>query len=114
MGIALNYTMFLCTIVNSALTTTIVGVLKGVGSTVRECFEEMRLVRIFFDILRCQWLTSWQSLGFFLLGGVQIHALNVTGLVINTAGGVWYSLAKYYQKRNRLPKLTSDVETHRK
>lgn len=35
MGIALNFTMFLCTIVNSALTTTIVGVLKGVGSTVR-------------------------------------------------------------------------------
>ncbi|KAL8499449.1 hypothetical protein ACS0TY_022422 [Phlomoides rotata] len=34
MSIALNYTMFLCTIVNSALTTTIVGVLKGVVSTV--------------------------------------------------------------------------------
>ncbi|KAB1204449.1 hypothetical protein CJ030_MR8G028155 [Morella rubra] len=34
MGIVLNFTMFLCTIVNSALTTTIVGVLKGVGSTV--------------------------------------------------------------------------------
>jgi hypothetical protein len=34
MGIVLNYTMFWCTIVNSALTTTIVGVLKGVGSTV--------------------------------------------------------------------------------
>lgn len=79
--------MFLCTIVNSALTTTIVGVLKGVGST---------------------------SLGFFLLGGVQIHALNVIGLVINTAGGVWYSLAKYHEKRNKLPKLASDVETHRK
>ncbi|KAE8718919.1 hypothetical protein F3Y22_tig00109987pilonHSYRG00228 [Hibiscus syriacus] len=36
MGIALNYTMFLCTIVNSALTTTIVRVPKGVGSTVSE------------------------------------------------------------------------------
>jgi len=34
MGIVLNFTMFLCTIVNSALTTTIVGVLKGVVSTV--------------------------------------------------------------------------------
>ncbi|KAK4490901.1 hypothetical protein RD792_001617 [Penstemon davidsonii] len=88
MGIVLNYTMFLCTIVNSALTTTIVGVLKGVGST---------------------------TLGFVLLGGVQVHALNVTGLVINTAGGVWYSLAKYQQKkRNKLPKLTSDVEVRSK
>ncbi|KAH9760151.1 UDP-galactose/UDP-glucose transporter 7 [Citrus sinensis] len=61
MGIILNFTMFLCTIVNSALTTTIVGVLKGVGST---------------------------TLGFVVLGGVQVRALNVTGLLINTAGGV--------------------------
>lgn len=86
MGIVLNYTMFLCTIVNSALTTTIVGVLKGVGST---------------------------TLGFVVLGGVQVHALNVFGLVINTAGGVWYSCAKYQQK-NRLPKLMTDVEAHSK
>ncbi|XP_051118982.1 UDP-galactose/UDP-glucose transporter 7 [Andrographis paniculata] len=92
MGIILNYTMFWCTIVNSALTTTIVGVLKGVGST---------------------------TLGFFLLGGVQVHALNVTGLVINTAGGVWYSIAKYHQKKKKqkLPKVAvmPDVEEgHRK
>ncbi|KAJ9184136.1 hypothetical protein P3X46_007907 [Hevea brasiliensis] len=87
MGIVLNYTMFLCTIVNSALTTTIVGVLKGVGST---------------------------TLGFVLLGGVQVHALNVTGLVINTAGGLWYSYAKYQQKKSKPPRLTSDVEAHRK
>lgn len=87
MGIVLNYTMFLCTIVNSALTTTIVGVLKGVGST---------------------------TLGFVLLGGVQVHGLNVIGLVINTAGGVWYSYAKYKQKRKTLRKVISDVEAHHK
>ncbi|KAJ9537511.1 hypothetical protein OSB04_030244 [Centaurea solstitialis] len=62
------------TIVNSALTTTIVGVLKGVGST---------------------------TLGFFILGGVQVHFLNVSGLVINTLGGLWYSLAKYQEKLRR-------------
>ncbi|XP_017420574.1 UDP-galactose/UDP-glucose transporter 7 isoform X2 [Vigna angularis] len=87
MGIVLNFTMFLCTIVNSALTTTIVGVLKGVVST---------------------------TLGFFLLGGVQVHALNVSGLVINTAGGVWYSFAKYQQKRSKSTKLVPDEEAHRK
>lgn len=87
MGIVLNYTMFLCTIVNSALTTTIVGVLKGVGST---------------------------TLGFVVLGGVQVHGLNVTGLVINTAGGLWYSYAKYQQKKSKPPKLESDLEAHSK
>ncbi|XP_050363816.1 UDP-galactose/UDP-glucose transporter 7 [Argentina anserina] len=87
MGIALNFTMFLCTIVNSALTTTIVGVLKGVGST---------------------------TLGFVLLGGVRVHGLNVIGLVINTAGGVWYSYAKYQQKMSKAPKRVSDVETYHK
>ncbi|KAF6158958.1 hypothetical protein GIB67_042039 [Kingdonia uniflora] len=71
MGIVLNYIMFLCTIINSVLTTTIVGVLKGVGST---------------------------TLGFVLLGGVQ--ALNLTGLIINTTGGLWYSYAKFQQRRS--------------
>ncbi|CAN6178996.1 unnamed protein product [Urochloa humidicola] len=85
MGIVLNFTMFWCTIVNSALTTTIVGVLKGVGST---------------------------TLGFVLLGGVEVHALNVTGLVINTFGGVWYSYAKYKQKKKTAWKIQSDVESH--
>lgn len=74
MGIVLNFTMFWCTIANSALTTTIVGVLKGVFTT---------------------------ALGFFVLGGVEVHALNVTGLVINSLGGVWYSYAKYQQKHSK-------------
>ncbi|KAF6149091.1 hypothetical protein GIB67_018669 [Kingdonia uniflora] len=87
MGIVLNYTMFLCTIINSALTTTIVGVLKGVGST---------------------------TLGFVLLGGVQVHALNLSGLIINTAGGLWYSYAKFQQRRNKQRKVLSDAEAHHK
>jgi integral membrane sensor domain MASE1 len=33
-----------------------------------------------------------QTLGFDLLGGVEVLALNVTGLVINTFGGLWYSI----------------------
>ncbi|KAF3782635.1 putative UDP-sugar transporter [Nymphaea thermarum] len=85
MGIVLNFTMFLCTTVNSALTTTIVGVLKGVVST---------------------------TLGFVLLGGVDVHVLNVTGLVINTAGGIWYSYAKYRQKRSIPRKTSVDVESN--
>ncbi|KAF7099943.1 hypothetical protein CFC21_101523 [Triticum aestivum] len=85
MGIVLNYTMFWCTIVNSALTTTIVGVLKGVGST---------------------------TLGFVVLGGVKVHALNVTGLVINTFGGVWYSYAKYTQKKKLPRRVAPDEESH--
>jgi len=55
-----------------------------------------------------------QTLGFFLLGGVQVHALNVSGLVINTAGGVWYSFAKYQQKKSKSTKLVPDEEAHRK
>ncbi|PNG99963.1 UDP-sugar transporter UST74c [Tetrabaena socialis] len=60
--------VILCTQLNSALTTSIVGVLKGVVSSV---------------------------LGFFLLGGVRFHAVNVAGIAINTAGGIWYSGVQY-------------------
>jgi solute carrier family 35 protein len=28
-------------------------------------------------------------LGFFLLGGVEFHTLNVMGIFINTLGGTW-------------------------
>ena len=67
-GVALNFSMFLCTSLNSALTTTIVGTLKGVVAT---------------------------TLGFFLLGGVEMHAVNVAGIVLNATGGAMYSVVKY-------------------
>lgn len=49
-----------------------------------------------------------QVLGFFVLGGVDFYILNVTGLMLNTIGGVWYSFAKY---RQRMLKRAVDVET---
>ncbi|GFR52718.1 hypothetical protein Agub_g15271, partial [Astrephomene gubernaculifera] len=73
MGCLLNFALFLCTVNNSALTTTIVGVLKGV-------------VAVF--------------LGFFLLGGVRFSAVNVAGIALNTAGAIWYSVIKYREKKS--------------
>ncbi|KAG7672886.1 hypothetical protein Ndes2526B_g08358 [Nannochloris sp. 'desiccata'] len=68
-GVALNFSMFLCTLLNSALTTTIVGALKGVIVT---------------------------ALGFFLLGGVKYKsALNIFGIAVNAFGGTLYSVVKY-------------------
>ncbi len=64
-------------------------------------------------------------LGFFLLGGVKFHLLNVSGICLNTAGGTWYTFIKYRQRRDRMneslvaatkhldkvPKLTSRDRT---
>lgn len=71
MGSLLNYSLFLCTITNSALSTTIVGTLRSVVGTI---------------------------LGFFLLGGVKVTPLIIIGVTTNTAGGVWYTMVKYRQK----------------
>lgn len=84
MGCLLNYSIFLCTMNNSALTTTIVGVLKGVLSTV---------------------------LGFFLLGGVKFNLLNVLGISMNTVGGVMYTIVKYKRKALEMKKANGkDLE----
>ena len=37
-------------------------------------------------------------LGFFVLGGVEPHIVNVLGILLNTAGGVWYTVIKYRRK----------------
>ncbi|GAX78815.1 hypothetical protein CEUSTIGMA_g6252.t1 [Chlamydomonas eustigma] len=80
MGCILNYSLFLCTMLNSALTTTIVGVLKSVVAVV---------------------------LGFFLLGGVPYSFVNILGICLNTIGGVWYSLHKYGEKLYCRPLMAS-------
>jgi hypothetical protein len=71
-GCLLNYALFLCVIHNSALTTTIVGVLKGVVAVV---------------------------VGLFLMNNSPISAVNLLGIGFNTCGGMWYTLIKYQQKK---------------
>lgn len=74
LGSLLNYSMFLCTVVNSALTTTIMGHVKNLFSV---------------------------FLGLFLLGGVEITFINSVGLAVNSIGGVWYSYIKYKESQQK-------------
>lgn len=71
LGSLLNYSLFLCTLWNSALTTTVVGAMKALFSSV---------------------------LGFFVFGGVKVTVMVVLGVSMNTIGGIWYAAEKYKQK----------------
>ncbi|XP_045605830.1 uncharacterized protein [Procambarus clarkii] len=78
MGLLLNFSMFLCTMLNSALTTSIVGVSKSVLQT---------------------------FIGFFTFGGVIFDAVNIAGIALNTCGGVLYTYAKYEDQKTRWRKI---------
>lgn len=71
LGAFLNYSIFLCTLVNSPLTLTVSGQIKSVLTVI---------------------------LGFFAFGGVTITPLNAFGITINTVGSCGYSAAKYAEK----------------
>ncbi|XP_072165654.1 uncharacterized protein [Diadema setosum] len=70
-GSVLNYSMFLCTTMNSALTTSIVGVMKGVVTTI---------------------------IGIFTFGGVTLTTFFVLGTSLNITGALWYTYARYVEK----------------
>jgi len=74
LGALLNYSMFLCTTTNSALTTAIAGQLKNI-------------VSIFF--------------GLFLLGGMETNFVNILGLILNSIGAVAYSVVKYNEGKSK-------------
>lgn len=40
-------------------------------------------------------------LGLFLLGGINITFTNTLGLVVNSVGGVWYSVIKYKESQQK-------------
>eukprot|EP00462_Mataza_sp_D1_P026605 CAMPEP_0175129898 /NCGR_PEP_ID=MMETSP0087-20121206/5722_1 /TAXON_ID=136419 /ORGANISM="Unknown Unknown, Strain D1" /LENGTH=327 /DNA_ID=CAMNT_0016412087 /DNA_START=56 /DNA_END=1039 /DNA_ORIENTATION=+ len=86
-GCLLNFTLFVCVTTNSALTTTIVGVLKGVATT-------------FLGIL----FTSYKG-----------SSTNLLGISVNTVGGAWYSYEKYQisqKKRASCVPLTEPEATN--
>ena len=69
--------LFLCTQLNSAVTTLVVGNLKALLTT---------------------------ALGFFLFGKVQLSALGLGGVALNSVGGILYSVAKFVEHRRPPPK----------
>ncbi|XP_057303238.1 uncharacterized protein LOC130640731 [Hydractinia symbiolongicarpus] len=75
LGCILNYSLFLCATKNSALTTSFVGVIKGVITTI---------------------------IGFFTFGGVHFTFLAVGGVTLNAIGGVLYTYVKYKEKKNQI------------
>ncbi|KAK7082574.1 Meckelin [Halocaridina rubra] len=78
LGLLLNFSLFLCTMLNSALTTSIVGVSKSVLQTV---------------------------IGFYAFGGITFHLVNIAGIVLNTLGGILYAYAKYKEGQRRHRKI---------
>lgn len=70
-GACLNYSMFLCTMLNSAVATTVVGVIKAVFVTI---------------------------LGFFVFGGQPVTRLLLLGVTVNTLGAACYAVVKCHEK----------------
>lgn len=68
MGCLLNYTLFLCTSLTSALTTSVVGGLKAMVQTL---------------------------VGLFTFGGISHNYPTYIGISMNLSGGVWYIYEKY-------------------
>lgn len=83
MGSLLNYCLFLCTLCNSALTTTIVGTLRSVFGT---------------------------AMGFFVFGGVKGTVFMFLGVTFNTIGGVWYTVIKHKEKQAKVSQDTLSVK----
>ena len=71
LAFAINYAIFLNTTLNTAVTQSVCGNLKDVGTVL---------------------------VGFFAFGGVQVVAANVAGIAVSIAGSAWYAAIKLREK----------------
>ena len=74
LGCLLNYSLFLCTSLTSALTTSVVGGLKALAQTI---------------------------LGLFTFGGVSHNLATFVGISMSVSGGLSYIFAKYLENKER-------------
>ena len=74
LGCILNYLLFLCTTLNSALTTSIVAAFKSNLSTL---------------------------IGMFTFGGISINLFTLSGIITNMVGGTWYTYIKYKENQEK-------------
>ena len=87
----LNYSIFLCTNINSALATSVTGQIKNIGTT---------------------------SVGYFLFADVTFSAINVVGLFVGVAGSVLYTWLKFAEserskaKQSLLPSADAPKGSH--
>jgi len=68
----LNYFIFLCSTINSPLTTSITGQLKNIFTTI---------------------------FGLFMFGGVELSTLLISGLMVSTIASIWYAFIKFQQQK---------------
>jgi len=78
----LNYFIFLCSTINSPLTTSITGQLKAILSTI---------------------------LGLFMFSDVSMNLLLGVGLFISSVASIWYSYIKYLQQVRQLKQSSSQA-----
>ena len=74
LGCLLNYSLFLCTSLTSALTTSVVGGLKALAQTI---------------------------LGLFTFGGVSHNLATFVGISMSVSGGLSYIFSKYLENKER-------------
>ena len=74
LGCLLNYSLFLCTSLTSALTTSVIGGLKALAQTI---------------------------LGLFTFGGVSHNIATFVGITMSVSGGLSYIFSKYLENKER-------------